>query len=148
MTFATQISRRRIEALEQVDAMSPGLRQCVHEFGVPIVTVLTKFGIREPAHIREIVNMIWLGARQDSQRTGAINAIDFLLARGPVSSATLIRLLAENSMVITTVEPTKAMVAASMAEVSGFNVTCTKEEKHRRRLHAALRTLLPKAKSA
>jgi hypothetical protein len=47
-------------------------------------------------------------------------------------------------MVIVPIDPTRAMIDASLSEVSGFNVRVTKEEKHRRRLKAALETARPK----
>jgi len=133
------ISQLRTKQLETVDRMGPDLRECVHEFGLPIVTVLTKHGIRSPARIREIVRECWAGPRQTGQTQGARSALDFVLARGPTSARTLNRIIADYSLVLTTVEPTRIMLDASMAEVSGFNVRVTREEKHRRRLRAALR---------
>jgi hypothetical protein len=70
--------------------------------------------------------------------------LDVLLAQGPINAATLRRVLASHSMVIVPVCPTREMTDASMAEVSGYNVRCSKEEKHRRRLHAALSAMLPR----
>lgn len=137
-----KIGRKRLSALETVDALPRDLRGCVHDFGLPIVTVLTKFGIRDPRHIREIVREIWAGPRQTGQGNGTLGAVDFALSRGAISLPMLQRMLAENGMVITTVEPSRAMLDASMAEVSGFNVRCAREEKHRRRLRAALRAAI------
>lgn len=133
------LSERRMEDLASVDRMHPGLRACVHEFGLPIVRIMLKFGIKDPRHIREIVRECWLGARQAGQKSGAFNTLDVLLARGPVSSVQLRRILEENNMAIVRAEPTRAMLEASMAEVSGHNILCTREEKHRRRLRAAIR---------
>lgn len=135
------LSGRRRNNLDIVDAMPRGIRECVHEFGLPIVTVLTKFGILNPQHIREVVREIWNGARQEGQSSGAVamNTLDVILARGPVSSAMLIRFLRDNNMALISTEPTRAMLDASLREVSGFSVRCTKEEKHRRRLRAAIR---------
>lgn len=136
------IAMKRFNALASVDAMPRPLRECVHDFGLPIVTVLTKFGIRDPRHIREIVREIWAGPRQMGQRGGTMQSVDFALARGGISLAMLRRMLAENNIVITTVEPTRAMLDASMAEVTGGGERMTKEEKHKRRLRAALRAAL------
>jgi hypothetical protein len=115
------------------------LRECVHEFGMPIITVLTKHGIDDPRHIREIVKEIWHGARQEGQRTGALNTLDVLLSRGPLSSKALMRLLADSSMTIVPMFPTRAMLDASMATVSNHDFRCTREEKHRLRLIAAIK---------
>lgn len=133
------ISQKRVEAMEIIDTMPGDLRECVHEFGLPIITVLTKFGVRDPRHIREVVREIWHGARQEGQRSDTLNSIDVLLARGDLTLRGLARFLADNNMAIVRVEPTRAMIDASLEEVSGYNVRCSKEEKHRRRLRAALR---------
>lgn len=133
------MSSKRLEHLASVDAMPHALRECVHEFGLPIVRSLMKFGITEPRYIREVVREVWLGPRQHGQKSGAMATLDVLLARGPVSSKMLLRFLADNNLAVVGISPTRAMLDASMAEVSGGNVRCTREEKHRRRLEAAIR---------
>jgi hypothetical protein len=137
MTF----SAKRSKSLEDTDALPPELRECVHEFGLPIVSACAKHGVKSKAAIRELVREIWDGARQTGQSNSAYGTLDWLLIQhgANISAKTLYRVLAEHSLVITTVEPTRSMLAASMAEVSGFTVRCTREEKHRRRLRAALR---------
>lgn len=139
------IAQRRIDALNVVDLMPGNLRQCVHEFGLPIVTALTKHGIKNPQHIREIVREVWAGSRQEGQRADTMNAIDCLLGREALSARGLLRLLADNNRMIVSVEPTRVMLDASLAEVSGHNIRCTKEKKHRRRLRAALRAAMKEA---
>lgn len=134
-----RIGERRLNSLASVDQMSPGQRACVHEFGLPIVNVLRKFGVSDPRHIREIVKEIWLGPRQEGQRGGVRTTLDVLLAKGPISYATLSRVLEDNNLAIVSTAPTRAMLNASMAEVSGGGQIMTKEEKHRRRLIAAIR---------
>lgn len=140
-----QMADKRLRALDEVDQMPAGLRRCVHDYGLPIVSVLVKHGVTDPRHIHEIIAEVWRGPRQQGQRTHALNAVDFLFAQGIVSAASLVRVLAENNMTIVSIEPTRAMLNASMEEVSGFNVRCTREEKHRRRLRAALRTAAEEA---
>lgn len=142
MGEAYQLSQKRIKQLDAIDMMPGDLRACVHEFGFPIVATLMKFGIKDTRHIREIVREIWLGPRQAGQRSDATRTVDVLLSRNVVSLKGLTRMLAENNMVIVKVEPTKKMIDASMAEVSDHNIRCTKEEKHRRRLRAALRAAI------
>lgn len=136
---AYQLDGKRLRALAEVDAMSPELRACVHEFGLPIVGCCAKFGITNPAHIRELVREIWDGAREGRQTNGVYGTVDWLLIKsGGLSSATLMRVLADHNLTIVPLDPTREMLNASMAEVSGFNVKCSREEKHRRRLIAAL----------
>lgn len=139
MVNVNLMSGRRFKQLEEVDEWSPGMRQCVHEYGYPIVRMFMNAGVYSPRHIHMLVNEIWRGARQEGQRGGALDAADSLLSRGVLNTKTLVRFLGESDLVIATVNPTKSMVAASMAEVSGFNVRCTREEKHRLRLTAALK---------
>lgn len=134
-----QIGGSRLRALAEVDAMPTVLRECVHEFGLPIVRCCLKFGITNPAHVRELVREIWDGAREGGQTNGVYGTVDWLLVRSQgLSSATLSRVLADHHMTIAPLAPTREMLNASMAEVSGFNIKCTREEKHRRRLAAAL----------
>jgi len=137
---AYEIGEQRRKQLVIVDEMSPHLRQCVHEFGLPIVRACVMAGVDDPRMIRMLVKEIWNGARQLGQKSGARNTLDWLLAQAGagISSKTLHRVLEDNHLVISSTEPTKAMLQASLAAVSGGNVICTKEEKHRRRLRAAL----------
>lgn len=144
MTFAEEtwtVARKTQASLDRVDAMSAGMRRCVHEYGEIIVMVLHKHGIRRPEHIDEIVKEIWEGARQHRQRRPLLGTLDWLLVQNgcDLSSATLGRILHNNSMAIVATEPTRAMLDASMRECSEFRDRVTKEEKHRRRLRAAVR---------
>lgn len=135
------MSLRRLNAMERTDAMTKAQRELVHEFGLPIVSVCLKHGVERAAAIREIVREIWSGARQEGQRCDARGTLDWLLMQSGsnVSAKTLCRILADNNLFIVSAEPSRAMLTASMAEVSGHNVRCTREEKHRRRLRAAIR---------
>lgn len=133
------LSKSRMNALNDMDRMSPGLRACVHEFGYSIVNTLRKFGISNPAHVREVVHQVWLGPREGGQSAGMTGELDYILAQGPVNAAQLQSVLMANSHVILPLTPTKEMVRASMAEVSNFDVLVTKEEKHRIRLTAAIK---------
>lgn len=135
-----QISAKRERALVTTDTMAPGLRECVHEFGYPIVVACISAGVRDPRRIRELVKEIWDGARQTTQGTSAYGTLDWLLiqAGANISAKTLYRVLADHSLVLTGAQPTRAMLNASMAEVSNFDLRCTKQEKHHRRLSAAL----------
>jgi hypothetical protein len=138
------ISARRTASLSVVDDLSPGLRSCVHEFGLPIVEACLQSGVREPSKIRFLVKEIWAGARQAAQRGDVYDMLDWLLVQSgtELSVARLRRVLADHHIAIISVEPTRAMLDASLAAVSGFTERVTKEEKHRRRLRAALRAAL------
>lgn len=130
-----------LKSIDTFDNMPAALREAAREFGLPIVLACAKFGITNPRHIAELVKEIWLGARQVGQRSDAVQSMDWLLLQSgaPVSARQLVRFLAENNIAVVKAEPTRAMIDASLAAVSGFNVRCTKDEKHIRRLRAALR---------
>lgn len=131
----------QLRALDDVDHMSPALRGCVHEFGKPIVDACLQAGVKDPRRIRQLVKEIWSGARQTGQNSGARQSVDWLLSQsvGATSWKTLLRFLADNNLAVVSMSPTRAMLDASMNEVSGHNIRCTREEKHRRRLIAAIK---------
>jgi hypothetical protein len=132
---------RSERALAMTDEMTPGLRECVHEYGFAIVNACRMAGVTRPAMIHLLVREIWEGARQPRQRRANMNTLDWLLvqAKAEVTSAELIRVLRNNDLVIVPICPTTAMINASMKEVSGFTERVTKCEKHRRRLTAAIK---------
>lgn len=135
------ISARRLNAMDRMDSLMPHHRHLVHEFGLPIVSVLIRHGVTGTAAIREVVRECWAGPRQECQRADTRGTIDWLLARSGsnLSAKALYRVLADNNLFIVSAEPSRAMLNASMSEVSGFNVRCSREEKHKRRLRAAIR---------
>jgi len=148
MTMDTQFvigekRQKRINSFDAVDNMSPELRQCVHEYGYAIVQACLLAGVRAPHRIHQLVKEIWNGARQPTQKRKKGNTLDWLLlqAECPLNADTLRRVLHSEGYLIVPREPTRAMINASLKEVSGFIVRCTKEEKHRRRLAAALRVI-------
>lgn len=136
------LSQTRMRALVTTDAMSPELRECVHEFGMPIVKACLEAGVSSPSRVRQLVKEIWHGAREVDQTGGALNALDWLFIQnqGSLSVKTLLRTLYDAGYAIVPMDATRAMIDASMAEVSGFNVRCTRPEKHKRRFRVAART--------
>lgn len=56
--FKAEVQRRRAARMRNVDSMSPGLRACVHNYGLSVVTACLDLGIREPRHIRHIVEKV------------------------------------------------------------------------------------------
>jgi len=135
------LAETRKRALDVTDKMPPHLRLLVHEYGLPIIETCVKHGVTNPGKIRELIRDIWAGARHPGQSGSAHETLDWLLmqAGANISAKKLRRFLADNNLVICSTEPTRPMLDASMAEVSGHNIRCTREEKHRLRLRAALR---------
>lgn len=141
-----RLPARTLKALDRTDAMSPGLRACVHEFGGEIVHTLTSVGIDDPNQIRSIVHSIWMGARQPAQRnpigrtrSPVLDNLDWIMmqAGAGITAATLLRVLWQHSMVIVPREPSTIMVGASMDAVKHMG-TVSKAQKHHGRLKAAI----------
>lgn len=132
---------RRERSFAQIEAMPLELRQCVYEYGLPIVTACLKHGVDRPTAIHELVREIWEGARQMNQRRVSGGTLDWILVQAGIdlNVLTLKRLLHNNNLAILSLEPTASMIEASMATVSGGGQIMTKREKHKRRLQAALR---------
>jgi hypothetical protein len=123
-----------------MDRMPKALRQCVYEFSFPVVMAFVNAGITNPGTISNLIREVWAGARSSRQGNDKAASLDWMLlqAGAEIGAAELCRLLANESMMIVPKAPTREMIMASMSEVSGFNVKCTKYDKHRLRLTAAL----------
>lgn len=127
------------------DNMPGPLRACVHEYGFTIVNAYIEAGVKDPAKIRYLVNTTWIGAREAAQKrykkSGILSTLDWLLMQSgsSITALTLWRVCFASGWAIVPSNPTKSMIDASMAEVSGFNVVCTRREKHQRRLIAAIK---------
>lgn len=134
------LSARRQRAWDDVDAMPAEWRAVVHEYGYAIVHACRECGVREPQRVHELVRIIWDGARSDWDKRRRGGVLDWLLieAGSPLSTAAISRVLGNEGLAILPLVPTRPMIEASLKEVSGGNVRCTKWEKHRRRLAAAL----------
>jgi hypothetical protein len=135
--------RRRHIAI--TDNMPGPLRACVHEFGFSIVNAFTVAGIKDPDVIRHLVHTTWTGAREAAQKkapkNGPLATLDWVLAQSgsSITALTLWRICFSASWAIVPTTPTVAMIDASMEEVSGFDISCTKHWKHRRRIEAAIK---------
>ena len=140
------LSERTIRAVNTVDAMPAGLRGCVHEYGYAIVEAMRQAGVSSPRAIHNLMREIWFGARQPQQRTGRkkgvrspiCDQLDWLLMQSgsSLNAEGLARALKAANMVIVPLEPTDAMMGASMDATNHMGVV-TKREKHRNRLRAA-----------
>jgi hypothetical protein len=129
----------RLRWLEKTDAMPAELRHCVHDFGYLVVSAFINAGVTDAGSIRTIVYAVWRGSAAPGQGKPVWQSIDHVLSNQLLDHKGLCRMLASSGFSIVSHDPTKEMVAASMAEVSGGNVVVPKEEKHRRRLRAALK---------
>ena len=50
--------RRVRSRMSRIDAMSPTMREVVHEFGVDIVDQFASCGVTNPRHIRHLINRV------------------------------------------------------------------------------------------
>lgn len=141
-----KISEKALRHLAQVDAMPAELRACVHEFGYTVVSACLDAGVDRPNRIRQLVHMIWEGARHERQSTGAgyqsavMLQLDWLLvqAGAQINARELVGFLQRHCWTMLPLHPTRAMIDASVATIAGFDVACKKWEKHQRRLIAAI----------
>lgn len=143
-----KLPARTAKVFEFVDNLPPDLRECVHEFGLPIVQTLMQCGIKKSGTIRQIVHEIWRGARQPGQRTqkktktggsAVLAHLDWVMmqAGAGISAKTLLRILAQSDLVIITRDPSEPMVEASIAAIHHLPLMNT-SKKHRLRLKAAI----------
>lgn len=134
------VSGPRNKALDEVDRLPPDLRACAHEYGLPIVTVCMKHGVKKASAIHELVREIWTGARQTSQRRVPSSTLDWYFSQAglDMNTATLLRLLDNQSLIIIPKFATREMIEASIKTIANFDLRLTKHEKHRMRLNAAL----------
>lgn len=141
------LPQRTLRSLEIVDAMPSRLRGCVHEYGYAIVQAMLQAKVTDPDRIHNLVREVWAGARQPHQRTGQkggrrspiCDQLDWLLiqAGADISAEGFVRLLRSNNMMIVPMEPSPAMIAASL-DATNHMGRVTKEQKHRNRLRSAL----------
>jgi hypothetical protein len=52
------VTRRRVERMAAIDALTPGQRECVHEYGFNVVRAFMDIGIEKPKHIRHLVETV------------------------------------------------------------------------------------------
>jgi hypothetical protein len=114
--------KKIVARMNRVDALPADIRELIHEEGLSVVQAFLDQGVKSAAGIRHIIMRV---------RNGSIDPGTGQGGKGWVQSG--------RTMAVVPMEPTPAMIQASMDEVSGHNVIVDKYEKHRRRLRAALR---------
>lgn len=128
-----------------VDRLPKALRELVHEYGLAIIQSFHDSGVREPKVIKRLVAIARLGAREPGNRhpgnhSRLTHLDDWLVSSGShLCARQVVRVIREGGYtVLPMTGPTLEMTLASMATVSNGLVKCTKEEKHQRRLSAAM----------
>lgn len=133
--------------IECVDDLPPGLRDCVHEFGWSVVQSFIQNGIKKPAQIRHLVNVVRLGSREPGNKRGEVGAHrslctldEFLLnSESKITARALVGMLKMQNIILTTDEPYGSMISASILALKNAPSRVTVEEKHRLSLRAAIR---------
>lgn len=140
MIESDTIGAKRTKALDDTDQLPAELRSLVHEYGLAIVRVCLKHGITRPNVIHELVREIWTGARQTSQPRAPSSTLDWYFTQvgADINTATLLRLLSNQNLIIVPRSPTVRMIEASMTTIANFDQKVTKQQKHKLRLEAAL----------
>lgn len=71
MAMTDRLSPHQPATCDSVDAMSPENRALVHEFGYSVVRAFHDAGVTNPAKIRRLVHVVWMGAREPGNRPAA-----------------------------------------------------------------------------
>lgn len=139
-----EISALRLDHLKRVDALPAQLRECVHDFGFPIVNAFMECGVRSPAKIRQLIGIVLSGIRERSQSgkngSGLKHVVDDLLIQSGsgMTAKGFASVLRINNVLIIPAAPNKAMIEASIDAVDWSQGKISKSDKHSRRLNAAL----------
>jgi hypothetical protein len=120
------VAERRKNRMAVIDALPPDWRELVHEYGFTIVDALQCGGVKKARCAKHIICTIL--EERDPLRQ------DRNFSQGNRSPEVTVSDLKP-------VEPTNAMIAASMSAIDGFIPTLSKREKHRIRLRAAIMAL-------
>jgi hypothetical protein len=114
--------REKIVArMSYIDGLPKDVRELVHEYGFTVVKAFLDQKITKASAIRHLI---------DTVRTGSID---------PGTGAGGVGMVGGRAMCAVPIEPTPAMIAASMATVANHDMLVSKEEKHRLRLRAAIK---------
>ena len=107
--------------MARIDAMPKEIRELIHEYGLTVVQAFLDLGITKPSSIRHLIKTVLTGSMDPGTGIGGV---------GMVSGRT---------MCMVPIEPTPAMIAASMATVANHDMIIDKEKKHLLRLRAAIK---------
>lgn len=118
--FLRDVAKRRSDRMRVVDGMSEDWRALVHEYGYSVIHQMRNCGVTQANHARHIIETVL--NELSPTRHGFSN-------QGQSTTT---------KIVMVPLDPSSAMIEASMATVSGHDVSVTKYEKHRRRIRAAL----------
>jgi hypothetical protein len=55
---AAIVERRRSARMDEIDRLSPALRECVHDYGWHVVNTFLQMGIRKPSKLRHLVETV------------------------------------------------------------------------------------------
>jgi len=115
--------------MREIDALSPDIREIVHEEGWTIVKAFLDLGIKKAPQIKHLISTVRDGSSAYGNGTRGAKDVPVLIAE----LATRAPYLA-----IVEREPTQQMVEESMKTVAGMSEIVGKYEKHHRRLRAAI----------
>lgn len=111
-----------VARMDRIDKMPKEIRELIHEHGLTVVQSFLDHGVTSAKAITHLIKAVRTGSIDPGIGTGGVGMIN-----------------AGRTMCVVPMEPTIPMIAASMATVTGNDVLVDKEEKHRRRLRAAIK---------
>jgi hypothetical protein len=120
--------------MARIDALSPEIRQLVHEEGLTVVGAFLDLGVTAPRHIRHLISTVRCGSNN-----GGMNPLQREAAHRSLGiDDEVVTKLKRAGLAVVPLEPTPRMIDASIALVRDHTEAMTKPEKHRRRLQAAI----------
>jgi hypothetical protein len=130
---------KRVARMNEIDSLSPALRELVSEFNWTMIKAFLDVGVRDARKIRHLIARVMEGA-------AAYGGGDMNPDKNPklkLSTQTTMELSLRNDLVVCHIAPLDQVVQASMDAVLPYvpgTPLLTKREKHRIRLKAALQT--------
>lgn len=132
------------DPIDLVDSWPRELRLCVYDFGFSVVYAFVAAGVTNPRAIRQLINVVYLGAREPGNvragQPGPIRLLEEALTMhgAPGSSRAVLAHLRANFHTIVSYQPTADMLEASLHALDNAPLV-PKAVKHRMRLEAAVR---------
>lgn len=128
---------KRVNRMNEIDGLSPDLRELIHEFNWRMVKAFLDAGVTDARQIKHLIRCVVEGAASYSGSN--MNPIGSLR----LSTEAAMELALREDLVVCEINPRDQVIQASMDAVLPYvpgTPLLTKREKHRIRIRAALQT--------
>jgi hypothetical protein len=69
--MSPEAQARCVNRMSRIDAMSPALRELVHEHGLTVIDAFLQCGVTEPRRIRHLITTVRAGSAEIGNREGS-----------------------------------------------------------------------------